>query len=287
MVEFAQGNEGNKLALATPSLSVTINDLFWQRCVFASHISFSHRTSGPVRVRPPLVLSRQSRNCGRSARSCPSLNQARQGQVCVTPGRGRAFVNLILWPLASPRAYVSQGVTAPTCRHHPSKFERFRNQHRGPWPWVCEEGCVQCRGNTQITSIVRKGQMIETLAINLEAGNGKSCSSLAVGTNLKKNKGDSSKRSFQFEEFVLRGTKMEEASTQVAFRGNRACILDVRCHYDVSLPVSQHKRGLIRPACYPFEPRCWSEGLMAAATIPAIRWRRRFSGGSAEHPRPA
>lgn len=35
LVEFAQGNEGNKLAIATPSLSVTINDLFWQRCVFA------------------------------------------------------------------------------------------------------------------------------------------------------------------------------------------------------------------------------------------------------------
>ena len=34
LVEFAQGNEGNKLAIATPSLSTCINDLFWERCVF-------------------------------------------------------------------------------------------------------------------------------------------------------------------------------------------------------------------------------------------------------------
>ncbi|CAN0165193.1 unnamed protein product, partial [Scytosiphon promiscuus] len=31
LVEFAQGNEENKMAIATPSLSASINDLFWER----------------------------------------------------------------------------------------------------------------------------------------------------------------------------------------------------------------------------------------------------------------
>lgn len=42
LVEFAQGNEGNKLAIATPSLSATINDLFRQRCAFAFPMSVMH-----------------------------------------------------------------------------------------------------------------------------------------------------------------------------------------------------------------------------------------------------
>lgn len=33
LAEFAQGNEGNKLEIATPSLSASINDIFWERWV--------------------------------------------------------------------------------------------------------------------------------------------------------------------------------------------------------------------------------------------------------------
>lgn len=45
LVEFAQGNEGNKLAIATPSLSACINDLFWERCVFVIAVTWCSRTT--------------------------------------------------------------------------------------------------------------------------------------------------------------------------------------------------------------------------------------------------
>lgn len=41
MVEFAQGNEGNKLTIATPSLTSSINDLFTERWEMGIHVEWA------------------------------------------------------------------------------------------------------------------------------------------------------------------------------------------------------------------------------------------------------
>lgn len=59
LVEFAQGNEGNKLAIATPSLSICINDLFWERCVLRDgHGVTKHFQRGSFpRIPPSMQLA--------------------------------------------------------------------------------------------------------------------------------------------------------------------------------------------------------------------------------------